>query len=99
MQAGMPDVDMTAACIAPKDRNPNTGWASYLQHGDRWKLLSGAISSRSAFRAELLGVVHGLEQLKCKCEVRIYTSDEFIHDLCGRVLRGAKTDPFACSVS
>ena len=59
--------------------NPGAGgWATILQSLGREKVLSGGEELTTNNRMELLGVINGLEALKEKCEVDIFSDSAYV---------------------
>lgn len=65
------------ACIG----NPGPGgWAAILKSGPHSKKISGGEKYTTNNRMELTAIIKGLEALKKKCNVKIYTDSKYIHD-------------------
>ncbi|OEH86620.1 ribonuclease HI [Desulfuribacillus stibiiarsenatis] len=61
--------------------NPGPGgWSAVLMYGEHIKELSGGEKDTTNNRMEMLGVIKGLENLKERCEVHIYTDSAYIYN-------------------
>lgn len=59
--------------------NPGRGgWAAVLTWGERERELSGAEPETTNNRMELTAAIRGLEALKRRCRVRLYTDSEYV---------------------
>jgi len=59
--------------------NPGPGgWAAILKYGENEKEISGGEISTTNNRMELIAVISGIEALKTKCNVNIYTDSQYI---------------------
>jgi len=61
------------------DPNPGAGgWAAILTYKGHYRELSGAEHKTTNNRMELLAAIKGLEALKRRCAVTIYTDSEYL---------------------
>ena len=59
--------------------NPGKGgWGAILKYGNHEKVLSGGEKETTNNRMELLAVIKGLEALKEKCSVEIYSDSAYV---------------------
>ncbi len=59
--------------------NPGIGgWGAILHYQDKEKVLSGGEEETTNNRMELLAVIKGLDALKEKCEVEIYSDSAYV---------------------
>src|SRR5665647_973822 len=74
-------------------------WSCHLQYGTySCKDLYGDVRTKSEGRSELVGIVTGLEALKCPCSVEVKTANDYILDCGERLLRPKSSDPFVSAV-
>jgi len=65
------------ACIG----NPGPGgWAAILKSGNHYREISGGEKYTTNNKMELTAIIKGLEALKKRCNVKIYTDSKYIHD-------------------
>ena len=61
--------------------NPGPGgWGTILRYKDNERVLSGGEANTTNNRMELTAVIKGLESLKTKCDVEIYSDSKYIID-------------------
>ncbi|MHA1541317.1 MAG: ribonuclease HI [Alphaproteobacteria bacterium] len=61
--------------------NPGKGgWGAVLLYGEHQKDLSGFAEHTTNNKMELMAVIQGLENLKEKCAVEIYTDSKYVKD-------------------
>ena len=61
--------------------NPGPGgWCAILQYGKHEKIISGAIEKSTNNRMELTAIIKGIEALKVRCRVNIYTDSGYVVD-------------------
>ena len=61
--------------------NPGPGgWGALLRYGQREKALSGAEAHTTNNRMELMAAIQGLEALKRRSRVRLYTDSKYLKD-------------------
>ncbi len=59
--------------------NPGPGgWAALLRHGERERVISGAESSTTNNRMELMAAIQALESLKKPCRVTLTTDSQYV---------------------
>ncbi len=59
--------------------NPGKGgWGAILKYGNHEKVLSGGEKETTNNRMELLAVIKGLEALKEKCSIEIYSDSAYV---------------------
>ncbi|MDI9441599.1 MAG: ribonuclease HI [Firmicutes bacterium] len=59
--------------------NPGPGgWAACLMFGPHYKEISGFVKNTTNQRMELMAAIRGLEQLKRKCRVRLYSDSAYL---------------------
>jgi ribonuclease HI len=60
--------------------NPGPGgWGALLRAGGRERELYGGEPATTNNRMELTAVIRGLEALKRRCKVRVYTDSQYVH--------------------
>jgi len=65
------------ACLG----NPGPGgWAAILKYKTYYRELSGGEDHTTNNKMELMALIKGLEALKRKCKVLLYTDSKYIHD-------------------
>lgn len=71
--------------------NPGPGgWGTLLRHGSTEKELSGGERDTTNNRMELMAVIKGLEALKKRCHVDIYSDSKYVIDGATSWLEGWK---------
>lgn len=71
--------------------NPGPGgWGTLLRHGATEKELSGGERDTTNNRMELMAVIKGLEALKKRCHVEIYSDSKYVIDGATSWLEGWK---------
>jgi ribonuclease HI len=61
--------------------NPGPGgWGAVLRYGDAEKELSGSEALTTNNRMELMAAIMGLEALRRRCRVRLYTDSRYLRD-------------------
>ena len=59
--------------------NPGPGgWAAILRYGEAVRALSGGEAETTKNRMELLGVIAGLEALKERCAVELWSDSQYV---------------------
>ena len=59
--------------------NPGPGgWGAVLHYADKEKELWGGDLQTTNNRMELMGVIQGLEALKCRSHVELFTDSEYV---------------------
>ncbi len=59
--------------------NPGPGgWAALLRYGDHVRELSGAEPATTNNRMELMAAIHGLEALKRRSSIDLYTDSQYV---------------------
>ncbi len=65
------------ACLG----NPGPGgWAAILKANGHYKEISGGEGYTTNNKMELIAIIKGLELLKKRCNVTVYTDSKYIHD-------------------
>ncbi len=75
----LPHVDIYTDGACSGNPGPG-GWAAVLVFGEHEKELSGGEDNTTNNRMELTAVIRGLEQLKKKCSVTVYSDSRYVVD-------------------
>jgi ribonuclease HI len=86
-EAGTVEIFTDGACRG----NPGPGgWAAILRYRGTEKELSGAESYTTNNRMEMMAAIIGLEALKRRCRVRLYSDSRYLRDGIGKWIHGWK---------
>jgi ribonuclease HI len=86
-EAGIVEIFTDGACRG----NPGPGgWAAILRYRGSEKELTGSVPDTTNNRMEMLAAIMGLEALKRRCRVRLYSDSRYLRDGIGEWIHGWK---------
>jgi ribonuclease HI len=95
----LPEITLTAAGWVPYRAGKPAGWGCLLTCGKHRRTLRGCADTKSERRAEILGIVAGLQQLKRPCLVHVFTGDSYVFECAQSIFSRRKSNTFVSAVS